>query len=153
MDSGFLGLSLVFIIIGVAGIGLFYGPMNSAGDSCYCLIPSPEPGAAQGTASIFLVLGIIFLPIGIMKGGFPSFRRVPVGMPQPSGAVGPALPPGPISSGRLFGLGILLLVVGVDALLVPGLLVLKSSLLTGAGGVVAVLGALALYIGSKKRPG
>lgn len=150
MDSEFLGLSLVFILIGGAGIVLFYGPMNSAGDSCYCLIPSPEPSAAQGTASIFMVLGIVFFPMGLMKGGLPSFRRGPAPAPQPPGAK--VLPPSPIASGSLFGLGILLVIIGVDALLIPGLLVMRSVLIVGAGGAVTVLGMLALYVGSKKKP-
>jgi len=59
LDSGFLALSIAFILIGVTGIVLFNGPMTPAGDSCYCLIPSPGPGAAQGTSSIILAMGVV----------------------------------------------------------------------------------------------
>jgi len=150
LDSEFLGLSLLFILIGAAGIVLFYGPMNSAGDSCYCLIPSPEPGAAQGTSSIILALGVLFFPMGLMKGGFPSFRRVPgpaLPAPQPGVKV---VPPVPMSSGALFGFGILLIVVAADAILIPGYLVFKSLPLTGAGAALTALGVLLVIFGARK---
>jgi len=150
LDSEFLGLALLFVLIGAAGIVLFYGPMNSAGDSCYCLIPSPEPGAAQGTSSIILALGILFFPMGLMKGGLPSFKRTP-GPAPPGQAPGVKVaPPVPMSSGSLFALGIILVVVGADAILVPGYLVLKSLSVTGAGAIVVAAGALAMYLGSRK---
>ena len=150
MDSEFLGLSLLFVVIGAAGIVLFYGPMNSAGDSCYCLIPSPEPGAAQGTSSIILALGILFFPMGLMKGGLPSLRRGP-GPVTPAPVTGmKATPSIPMSSGRLFAVGIILVVFGADALLIPGYLVLKSIPVTGAGVLLTALGALAVYSGSRK---
>ncbi|MBI3840675.1 MAG: hypothetical protein HY297_01765, partial [Thaumarchaeota archaeon] len=72
MDNEFLALSGVFMILGIAGIVLFNGPLTPAGDSCYCLIPSPEPAAAQGTSSILLALGVMFFPMGLMKGGLPT---------------------------------------------------------------------------------
>ena len=148
MDSEFLAISLVFIVIGAAGIVLFYGPMNSAGDSCYCLIPSPEPGAAQGTSSIILALGVLFFPMGLMKGGLPSFRRVgvPTAAPVPGTKM---IPPVPMSSGGLFTLGIVMIVLGVDAVFVPGYLVLKSPPAELAGAAIAVVGAIAMYLGSK----
>jgi len=127
LDSEFLGLSLLFVVIGAAGIVLFYGPMNAAGDSCYCLIPSPEPGAAQGTSSIILALGILFFPMGLMKGGLPSF-----------------------TSGRLLAAGIVLVVLGADAVVIPGYLVLKSVPITEAGVLVTALGFLGMYLGFRK---
>ena len=127
MDSEFLALSLFFILVGAAGIVLFYGPMNAAGDSCYCLIPSPEPGAAQGTSSIILALGILFFPMGLMKGGLPSF-----------------------TSGRLLAAGIVLVVLGADAVVIPGYLVLKSVPITEAGVLVTALGFLGMYLGFRK---
>lgn len=150
MDTEFLGLSFVFILIGLAGIVLFYGPMNAAGDSCYCLIPSPEPGAAQGTASIFLALGLMFFPMGLMKGGLPSFRR-PAG--PAAGMPGPAskgVSPIEISSGRLLALGIALVILGVDFLLVPGYLVAASVAYEALGSAATALGVLVMYLGLRK---
>jgi hypothetical protein len=149
LDSEFLGLSLLFVVIGAAGIILFYGPITPAGDSCYCLIPSPEPGAAQGTSSIILALGVLFFPMGLMKGGLPSFRRMP-GTPVAPMPGAKVTPPVPISSGRLLAAGIILVVFGADAVLVPGYLVLKSIPLTGVGVAVTAFGALAMYLGSRK---
>lgn len=152
MDSEFLALSLVFILIGAAGIILFYGPMNSTGDGCSCLISSPEPGAAQGTSSIILALGVLFLPMGLLKGGPPSFRRPPGAVQQkivlPSGKV---YTPLSLASGRLFVLGIILVVLGVDAVVVPGYLVLKSAPVVGAGAVMVALGLLAMFFGWKRH--
>ncbi|MDV3292714.1 MAG: hypothetical protein LYZ70_00405 [Nitrososphaerales archaeon] len=149
MDSEFLALSIVFILIGVTGIVLFNGPMTPSGDSCYCLIPSPEPGAAQGTSSILLALGILFFPMGLMKGGLPSFRQVTPAPPTPH-AGGTVYAPVPLSSGSIFAFGILLVILGIDAVLVPGYLVLKSTPITVGGAVLAILGLLAIYFGSKK---
>jgi hypothetical protein len=149
LDSEFLALSLVFILIGVSGIILFNGPMTPAGDSCYCLIPSPEPGAAQGTSSIILALGILFFPMGLMKGGLPAFGKGPGIAPKVVPGA-PVFTPVPLSSGRLFTTGILLLVIGIDALLVPGYLIFRSTPLTLVGAAVAVLGALALVEGWRR---
>lgn len=149
MDSEFLALSVVFILIGVTGIALFNGPMTPSGDSCYCLIPSPEPGAAQGTSSIILALGVLFFPMGLMKGGLPSLRRGPGALPKPTPG-GQVYTPVQLASGGLFVLGIVLVVVGVDLVLVPGYLVLGSTMVTAAGGVLALLGVLAMYFGSKR---
>lgn len=146
MDSEFLALSLVFILLGATGIVLFNGPLTPAGDSCYCIIPSPEPGAAQGTSSIFLALGILFLPMGLLKGGPPALRRTG---PPPTivGPGGVTYTAPNISSGSLFAIGVILILVGVDALFVPGFVVLKSEPLEVGGAVVAVLGVLSLLAG------
>lgn len=149
MDSEFLALSLVFILVGVTGVVLFNGPMTPAGDSCYCIIPSPEPGAAQGTSSIILALGVLFFPMGLMKGGLPSFRKVaPAGAIKPT--AGQVYAPLPLSSGGMFAIGIILVLLGVDAVLVPGYLVYKSTPLIAGGVVLALVGLLAIYFGSKK---
>ncbi len=140
----------MFIALGVAGIVLFYGPMNSLGDSCYCLIPSPEPGAAQGTSSIILALGVLFFPMGLMKGGLPTLRRGPARGPQGPVVGQRVTPPAVISSGAIFTLGILAVVLGVDAVLVPGYLVLKSFPVIAAGAAIAALGVVAVYLGSRK---
>jgi len=150
MDSEFLGISLVFILIGTAGIVLFYGPPTPAGDSCYCLIPSPEPGAAQGTSSIILALGVLFFPMGIMKGGLPSFGRGPGGPVQPLAPGTKVGPPAVVPSGRLFAVGIILVIVGIDAILIPGYLVLRSLPVVGGGAALTILGVLAIYYGSKR---
>ena len=147
MDTEFLALSIVFILLGVTGIVLFSGPMTPAGDSCYCLIPSPEPGAAQGTSSIILALGVLFFPMGLMKGGLPSFGRGPGAAPKPVVPGAPVFTPVPLSSGRLFTLGILLIVIGVDVLLVPGFLIFRSPPLTLAGAVLTLAGAVGLVAG------
>lgn len=147
MDSEFLALSLVFILVGITGIILFNGPMTPSGDSCYCIIPSPEPHAAQGTSSILVALGVLFFPMGLLKGGLPSFGKGGAAkVTLPSGRV---FTPLQISSGALFAFGILMVVAGVDALAVPGYLVMKNMVFVGAGAAVAVLGALAIYWGSR----
>jgi hypothetical protein len=88
--------------------------------------------------------------MGLMKGGPPSFRRAP-GKVQPSTAVGPGpISPVQIASGRLYTAGLLLIVVGVDAVMIPGYLVLKSLPVIGAGGALTALGLFAMYLGSKK---
>ena len=86
MDKEFLALSVVFMLLGVTGVVLFsslfyngsiFPVMTASGDSCHCVISSPEPSAAQGTSSIILMLGVMFFPMGLMKGGMPSFGRAP----------------------------------------------------------------------------
>ncbi len=150
MDSEFLALSFVFIFLGVAGIVLFSGPLTPSGDSCYCIISTPEPGAAQGTSSIFLALGAMFFPMALMKGGAPSFRRVPgvkVPIQLPGGRV---VTPVLIVSGNFFVVGILLLLVGIDAVLVPAYLVFKNVWYELAGALLTAAGALATAWGLKK---
>jgi len=152
LDTEFLALSFAFILIGVTGIVLFNGPMTPAGDSCYCIIPSPEPGAAQGTASIILAFGILFLPIGILKGGFSlRGRQAVAGVPLPQ--TGRAYTPIQIRSGGLFSFGILLVLIGLDALLVPGVLLFRSADITAAGAIVTILGAIAVYYGTRPKSG
>lgn len=150
LDSEFLALSGVFILLGIAGIVLFAGPLTPSGDSCYCIIPSPEPEAAQGTASIFLALGVMFLPMGLMKGGFPSLGRGPQGtapVKLPSGRV---VTPLQVLSGNYFALGIVLLLVGLDAVLVPGYLVFKNQWYELAGVLLTAAGGLAMAWGLRK---
>jgi len=149
LDSEFLALSLVFILVGVTGIVLFNGPMTPAGDSCYCIIPSPEPGAAQGTSSIILALGVLFFPMGLMKGGLPSLRKAaPVAPVTP--VAGQVYTPLPLSSGSVFAIGVVLVLLGIDAVLVPGYLVYKSAPLIAGGVAMALVGLLAIYFGSRK---
>ena len=155
MDNEFLALAFAFMIFGAAGIVLFSGPMNAQGDSCYCLIPSPEPGAAQGTSSILLVLGLMFFPMGLMKGGLPSFRRGP-SMPRTPGTPGAPVPaagvvkPSMVSSGGQFVFGIVMLLVGVDAVFVPGYLIYSNMYYEIAGLLLAAAGGLSMYWGLRK---
>jgi hypothetical protein len=160
LDKEFLALSVAFLILGVVGILLFSSilppyyslspVMTPAGDGCYCLISSPEPGAAQSTSSILLALGVMFFPMGLMKGGLPSFRRVPAGGPAklPSGQV---VSPLPIGSGSLFAFGIAILIIGIDAVLVPGFLVLKNPYYELAGVMLTAAGALSAVWGIRKK--
>jgi hypothetical protein len=150
LDSEFLALSLVFILVGVTGIVLFNGPMTPAGDSCYCIIPSPEPGAAQGTSSIILALGVLFFPMGLMKGGLPSLRKTAPAAGAVKPTVGQVFTPLPLSSGGFFAIGVVLLLLGIDAVIVPGYLVYKSMPLIAGGIVLAMVGVLAVYFGFKK---
>lgn len=161
MDKEFVALSIVFLILGVVGILLFSSimppyyslapVMTPAGDGCYCLISSPEPGAAQSTSSILLALGVMFFPMGLMKGGLPSFRKAvaPAGpVKLPSGQV---VSPLPIGSGSYFALGIVILLVGIDVLVVPGYLVLKNPYYELAGLMLVAAGAISTYWGLRKR--
>ena len=160
MDKEFVALSIVFLILGVVGILLFSSVMppyyslspvmTPAGDGCYCLISSPEPGAAQSTSSILLALGVMFLPMGLMKGGLPSFRKAaptgPVNLPS-----GQVVSPLAIGSGGYFAFGIVLLLIGVDALLVPGFLVFQNLYYEAAGLMLTAAGAISLFWGLRKR--
>jgi len=162
LDDEFLALSVVFMFLGLVGIVLFsslfsqyqsFSPvMTPAGDGCYCLISSPEPGAAQGTSSIILVLGVMFFPMGLMKGGLPSLRgrtTVPGPTALPSGRV---VTPIQIASGGLFTFGLILLLVGVDIVLVPGYLLYKNMYYELSGALLAAAGAIAAAWGLRKRP-
>ena len=157
MDSEFLTLAFFFILIGGAGVYLFNGPLTPAKDSCFCIIPTPEPGAAQGTSSILLAFGVLFLPIGLLKGGPPTFgrRAAPASQPtrSPQAGIAPAAataaaPMGiPMRSGRLYALGVALIVFGVVAVTIPGFLYFNNFLIGGAGAGVVALGFLALFFG------
>ena len=160
MDKEFLALSVVFMILGVTGVLLFgslftqyhsiFPVMTPSGDSCYCVISSPEPGAAQGTSSIILALGVMFFPMGLMKGGLPSFRRMPTPpapVKLPSGRV---VTPVSLVSGRYFTFGLILLLIGADAVLIPGYLVYKNVYIELAGSLLAAAGAISMAWGLKK---
>ena len=168
MDKEFLALSVVFMILGLTGVivfsSLFYNgsifPVPECGgqvcsnpssaDSCFCLISSPEPSAAQGTSSIILALGIMFFPMGLMKGGLPSFGRAPGGpapVKLPSGRV---VTPIQIGSGRYFVFGLVVLLIGADAVLVPGYLVYKNAYIELAGAMLTAAGAISIAWGLRK---
>jgi len=161
LDKEFLALSVAFMILGFVGIVLFsslfdphyrsiFPVMTPSGDSCYCMISSPEPSAAQGTSSIILALGVMFFPMGLMKGGLPSFRRTPTApapMKLPSGRV---VTPVAVLSGRFFAFGLIILLIGVDAVLVPGYLVYKNSYFELAGALLAGAGAVSMLWGLRK---
>jgi len=159
LDKEFLALSVVFMLLGLTGIVLFsslfsYGSifpvMTPSMDGCYCVISSPEPSAAQGTSSILVALGVMFFPMGLMKGGLPTFGRAP-GAPAPvklpSGKV---VTPIQIGSGRYFVFGLVVLLIGVDAVLVPGYLVYKNAYIELAGAMLTAAGAISLAWGLRK---
>jgi hypothetical protein len=160
LDKDFLALSVAFMLLGVVGIVLFsslftqyrsiFPVMTPSGDSCYCMISSPEPEAAQGTSSILLALGVMFFPMGLMKGGLPSFRRMP-GPPAPvklpSGRV---VTPVAVLSGRFFAFGLVVLLIGIDAVLVPGYLIFGNVYYELAGALLGAAGALAIFWGLRK---
>lgn len=124
--------------------------MTPSGDGCYCLISSPEPGAAQGTSSIIMALGVMFFPMGLMKGGLPSFGRRPVARAPAQMPTGKVVSPVPLLSGNLFVFGIVVLLVGVDAVLVPGYLLFKNPYYELAGGLLTAAGALSIAWGLRK---
>lgn len=165
MDDEFLALSFIFMLLGLTGIilfsSIFYNGsitpvMTPAGDGCYCVISSPEPGAAQGTSSILLALGVLFLPMGLMKGGLPTFRK-PHQPGQPGiGVPGVApLPPAPaiVFSLGFFVFGVVLLLVGIDVVLVPGYVVLHNFWYTLAGALLTAAGAISVAWGLGKPKG
>ena len=159
MDKEFLALSVVFMLLGVAGVILFsslfyngsiFPVMTQSGDSCYCVISSPEPSAAQGTSSIILALGVMFFPMGLMKGGLPTFGRPPAAtapVKLPSGRV---VSPIQIGSGKLFAFGLAVLLIGGDAVLVPGFLVYKDFYIELAGAMLTAAGAISMAWGLRK---
>jgi len=150
LDSEFLALSFVFMLLGITGIILFNGPPTPSGDSCYCIIPSPEPGAAQGTSSILLALGVMFFPMGLMKGGLPSFRKGPGGPPAPSVVGGKQVAPLQILSGGYFVFGLLVLLIGFDAVFVPAYLVYKNFWFELAGALLTAAGAISMLWGVRR---
>lgn len=150
LDSEFLALSVVFMILGASGIVLFYGPPTASGDSCYCLIPSPDPGAAQGTSSILLVLGIMFFPMGLMKGGLPSLRRTPAGPREVKLPSGRVITPVSLFSGNFFVFGLALVLIGVDAVLVPSFLIYKNRWFELSGVLLTAAGLISMLWGLRK---
>ncbi len=161
MDKEFLAISFVFMLLGITGILMFgslftqyhsiFPVMTTSGDSCYCVISSPEPQAAQGTSSIILALGVMFFPMGLMKGGLPSFGRVPVTgqapVKLPSGRV---VTPVALLSGRYFAFGLVVLLIGADAVLVPGYLVYHNIYVEIAGAMLTAAGAISMAWGLRK---
>ncbi len=160
MDKDFLALSVAFMLLGVVGIVLFsslftqyqsiFPVMTQGKDGCYCLISSPEPEAAQGTSSILLALGVMFFPMGLMKGGLPSFRRVPGATAPVKLPSGRMVTPIAVLSGRFFAFGLIVLLVGVDAVLVPGYLVYGNIYFELAGAFLTAAGALSMFWGLRK---
>ena len=156
MDKEFLALSVAFMLLGITGVVMFssifyngsiFPVMTKSGDACYCVISSPEPAAAQGTSSIILVLGVMFFPMGLMKGGLPTFGKAPApAIPGklPSGGV---VSPIQIGSSRYFAFGLAVLLIGVDAVLVPGYLVYKNAYIELAGAFLVAAGAISLAWG------
>ena len=161
MDKDFLALSVAFMLLGIVGIILFsslftqyqsiFPVMTPAGDSCYCMISSPEPEAAQGTSSILLALGVMFFPMGLMKGGLPSFRRMPGALAPVKLPSGRVVTPVAVLSGRFFAFGLVLLLVGVDAVLVPGYLVYSNPYFVLAGALLAAAGAVSMFWGLRAK--
>jgi hypothetical protein len=148
LDSEYIILAFTLTLIGITGIVLFNGS-SPAGGECHCIIPSPENGAMQGTAGILLIFGIMFIPIGILKGGLPGRRQgPPVG--ETSGA-GRTFSPEWINSGGQLVFGIALVVLGLDAVAVPGYLVFKSVEIIGGGVAMAVVGVILALRGSRMR--
>jgi hypothetical protein len=162
LDTEFLALSVVMMVMGGVGIVLFssvfyngsFTPvMTPPGDGCYCPISSPEPSAGQGTSSILLAVGVLFFPMGLMKGGMPSFGKGLVKGTPVAGPGGKMVTPVQISSGGLLTFGIVLLLIGVDALLIPGFLVFRSAPIAIAGIVLAGIGFLVAFMGIGKPKG
>ena len=149
MDSEYLILAFVLTLIGLAGIALFNGPKTPAGDSCYCIIPSPEAGAMQGTSGILLIFGVMFIPIAFLKGGLPG-QKVRAAASQKLGS-GRVITAPAFNSGMKFAVGIVLIIVGVDFVLVPGYFILESLLVQLAGAVIVAIGTFLAYTGSKLR--
>ena len=159
MDKEFLALSVVFMLLGITGVVLFsslfyngsiFPVMTSSGDSCYCIISSPEPSAAQGTSSIILALGVMFFPMGLMKGGLPTFGKAP----GPAGPVklpsGRVVSPIQIGSGRYFAFGLAVILIGADAVLIPGYLVYNNVYVELAGAMLVAAGAISMAWGVRK---
>jgi hypothetical protein len=148
LDSEYFILAFVLTLIGVSGIILFNGPKRGE-DSCYCIIPSPESSAMQGTAGILLIFGVMFMPIAILKGGLPGRRTTPpLGETVGSGRT---YSPEWLSSGGQTVFGIALAVIGIDVLAVPAILVLDSAPVLVGGEVLAALGAVIALRGSRLR--
>jgi len=100
----------------------------------------------QGTSGILLIFGVLFLPVGLLKGGLPSFRRRPSAeRPQ----VGKVFTPVPFASPRLFVLGVLVLFLGVDAIVIPAVFLIRSPILLIVGAILCGVGSYFVYRGTK----
>ena len=89
--------------------------------------------------------------MGLMKGGLPSLQRTPLTpaeLSQPSERI---VTPIQILSVNLFALGVLLLIVGIDALLVPDYLIYKNVWYGLAGALVTAAGAISMTWGLRKQ--
>jgi len=159
LDNEFLALSVVFMLLGLTGIvlfsslfynGSFFPVPTPSGDGCYCVISSPEPSAAQGTSSILVALGVMFFPMGLMKGGLPTFGKAPGAPAAVKLPTGRVVTPIQIGSGRYFVFGLAVLLVGVDAVLVPGYLVYKNTYIELAGAMLTAAGAISMAWGLRK---
>ena len=162
MDREFLALSVVFKLLGITGVVLFsslfyngsiFPVMTSSGDACYCVISSPEPSAAQGTSSIILALGVMFFPMGLMKGGLPTFGGAPAAPAKVQLPSGRVVTPVQFVSGKYFAFGLAVLLIGVDAVLIPGYVVYKNLYLELAGALLTAAGAIAIGWGVRKPEG
>jgi hypothetical protein len=148
LDWEYIILATVLTLIGVTGVILFNGAQPPGGE-CTCLIPSPENTAMQGTSGILLIFGVLFIPIGILKGGLPTRREgPPLGRTVGSGRT---YTPEWISSGTQLVLGIAIIILGADAVAVPGYVVLHNPSLIVGGAIVAALGLLLVMLGSQRR--
>jgi hypothetical protein len=148
LDNQYLILAFVLTVVGVTGVWLFTG-VTPAGGECTCIIPSPENTAMQGTAGILLIFGVMFIPIGILKGGLPGRRAGP---PVAETAVsGRTYNPVWMTSGAEFVFGLVLLALGISAIAVAGVVVLDSPAYIVLGVVLAIAGAALSYRGTKIR--
>ncbi len=99
----------------------------------------------QGTSGILLIFGVLFLPVGLLKGGPPSFRRKT--SPQHAGK---AFTPVPFASPGTFSLGVLVVFLSVFVI-VPAIFVLNNPPVALIGAVLAIVGSYLIYSGTRLK--
>lgn len=85
--------------------------------------------------------------MGLMKGGLPAIRRGPLAPGRTGRPREHVVSPVQILSANMFALGIILLIVGVDALLVPAYLIYRNFWYELAGALTTTAGAISLAWG------
>ncbi len=141
-------LAILIGAFGIVGITVTANvtPNIFASATCNCV---PSPGARlQELSVISLAFSAVLTPIGLT-------RKTPAAdaPTEPKGqgvmASGRVYTGPPMRSGRLFALGVSLVVLGVAMVAIPAFLVLMNPLLIGEGAAMVGLGVLLAYRGGR----
>jgi hypothetical protein len=92
----------------------------------------------------------MFFPMGLMKGGLPSLSRLPTAQAPVKLPSGRVVTPVAVLSGRFLAFGLIVLLIGVDAVLVPGYLVYKNTYFELAGALLTAAGVVSMLWGLRK---
>ncbi|MDA4133083.1 MAG: hypothetical protein OK454_08170 [Thaumarchaeota archaeon] len=136
MDTDYLGLALLMGLFGAVGLTAtaHVTPNVLAMTDCNC-IPSPA-SRLQELSAIFVVAGLVLLPIGLKKG-----PKTPTQMMEGGNRL--------MRSGSMFALGIAMTVLGIGLVLAPAVLVLMNGIIVAEGVGVILVGIFFVYNGGR----